>query len=396
MLSTRIALLVPLAAIVACSSAAPPPPQPPPAPPAPSASVSPEPVAVATASATVSAVASASAAPVASASAPRLPPGVEPTGLKAVDEALIRTGEHCAPGMILVEGEYCTEVEQKCLKSWYDKSNKKVVCEDFESPTKCVGPKEKRRFCIDTFAWPNKVGVRPEVMNNFYQAMVKCAAVNKRMCTETEWTMSCEGPEMKPFPYGYKRDPTKCNGDQKWDGPDMKAVARRNPAELTRLWKGVPNGAQPECVSDYGVPDLPGNTDDVVFNDTYKKGGLHAKFDSVNIGGPWYRGVRNACRPKVYTHDEGFYYYYLGFRCCSEPDGKPTDPRSPRMIEGNKPFKDVEGLARFTVAQMREKLKLKEQGECKCKDTDALCKTMCGTLLGPGTKDIDLKAPREE
>ncbi|MCU0653836.1 MAG: SUMF1/EgtB/PvdO family nonheme iron enzyme [Polyangiaceae bacterium] len=318
------------------------------------------------------------------------------TGLPQVDTALARSKDHCPADMILVEGEYCTKVEQKCLNGWYDKYNKKDVCEEFEAPSRCVGSKEKRRFCIDSFPWPGKVGVRPEVMNNFYQAMVKCAAVGKRMCTESEWTLACEGPEMKPFPYGYKRDPTKCNGDQKWDGPQMKKVAQRNAAELTRLWKGVPNGAQPECVSDYGVPDLPGNTDDVVFNDSYKQGGLHAKFDSVHTGGPWYKGVRNACRPKVYTHDEGFYYYFLGFRCCSEPDGQKTDPRSPRMIEANKPFREVEQLARFSVKEMQDKLKLKAEGKCECKDKDSLCKTMCGTLWGPGLKDIDLKAPREE
>jgi hypothetical protein len=318
------------------------------------------------------------------------------TGLKRVDEALARSADHCPESMILVEGDYCSEVEQKCLNGWYDKYNKKDVCEEFEAPTRCKGTKVKKRFCIDSFPWPGQAGVRAEVMNNFYQAMVKCAAVGKRMCTESEWTLACEGPEMKPFPYGYKRDPTKCNGDQKWDGPQMKKVAQRDPKELARLWKGVPNGAQPECISDYGVPDLPGNTDDVVFNDSYKKGGLHAKFDSVHTGGPWYKGVRNACRPKVYTHDEGFYYYFLGFRCCAEADGKPTDPRSPRMIEAGKPFKEVEQLARFTIPQMQEKLKLKAQGKCECKEKDILCKTMCGTLWGPGLKDIDLTAPRED
>ena len=29
--------------------------------------------------------------------------------------------------MLLVDGDYCSKVEHKCLKSWYDKSNKKVV-----------------------------------------------------------------------------------------------------------------------------------------------------------------------------------------------------------------------------------------------------------------------------
>jgi len=300
----------------------------------------------------------------------------------------------CPGDMILVEGGYCTDVEHHCLKSWYDKSNKKEVCEEFAPKAKCTGPTVKKRFCIDRFSWPNVRAERPEVMNNFYQAQVKCAAVDKRICTESEWTMSCEGPEMKPFPYGWKRDSTKCNGDHMWDEPHMLAVGKRDPKELARLWKGVPNGAQPECISDYGVPDLPGNTDDIASSETYSSD-YRGKFDSVTTGGPWYKGTRNQCRPKIYTHDEGFYYYYLGFRCCAEADGKPTDPRTPKQRKDDWKFSRVEGLGRFTVTQMKDKLEQKKTGKCSCKDKDTLCKTMCGTLLGPGAKDIDLKAPRE-
>jgi len=300
--------------------------------------------------------------------------------------------------MILVEGDYCSKVEHTCVKSWFDKSNKKKVCEEFEPTAKCVGSRSKKRFCIDKFSWPNVEGERPEVMNNFYQAQVKCAAAGKRMCTESEWTMSCEGPDLKPFPYGYKRDPNKCNGDHKWDGPNMTKVAQRDPKELARLWKGVRSGSQPECISDYGVHDLPANTDEVVSNEQMGSD-WKGKFDSVNTGGPWYgpwyKGVRNQCRPKIYTHDEGFYYYYLSFRCCAEPDGAETDPRTPHQVRDNWKFSRVESLARFTTEEMREKLKLKAQGKCSCRASDTLCKTMCGTLLGPNAKDADLAAPRD-
>jgi sulfatase modifying factor 1 len=294
----------------------------------------------------------------------------------------------CPEGMIRVEGEYCTEVEHVCTESWFAEQNKKTVCEDFEPTARCVGSREKKRYCIDKFAWPNVEGTRPEVMNNFYQAQVKCAAAGKRMCTESEWTMACEGPEMKPFPYGYKRDPKKCNGDHPWDAPKMNKVAARDPGELARLWRGVPSGSQPECVSDHGVHDLPGNTDEVVANE-HLGNDWKGKFSSVHTGGPWYRGVRNQCRPKIYTHDEGFYYYYLGFRCCSNPDGEANDPRTPTQAKRNQSFDYVERLARFTVAQMKEKLSLKAQGKCSCKDSDTLCKTMCGTLLGPDARDAD-------
>jgi sulfatase modifying factor 1 len=223
------------------------------------------------------------------------------------------------------------------------------------------------------------------VMNRFNQAQVKCAAVGKRMCTESEWTMACEGPSLKPFPYGYTRDTNKCHGDMAWDGPDMKKVAQRDPEELARLWQGVRSG-QPECVSDYGVSDMPGNTDEVVASETYDAG-WKGKFDSVHTGGPWYKGVRNQCRPKIYTHDEGFYYYFLSFRCCAEADGKASEPRTPKQVKANWKMDRVERIAGFTVAQMREKLELKSQGKCECKASDVLCKTMCGTLLGPNARD---------
>jgi hypothetical protein len=202
------------------------------------------------------------------------------------------------------------------------------------------------------------------------------------MCTESEWTMACEGPELEPYPYGYVRDATKCNGDRGWDNPDMKKVARRDPAELERLWQGVPSGSQPECVSDFGVHDLPGNVDEVVASENFTST-WRGKHDSVTTGGPWYRGVRNQCRPKIYTHDEGFYYYYLGFRCCSEPDGKETDPRTPKQRAAGTRFEQVERLARFSVEEMREKLRQEASGACRCAERDILCKTMCGTLLEP-------------
>ena len=59
------------------------------------------------------------------------------------------------------------------------------VCEEFEPTAKCVGKTVKKRYCIDTYEWPNEKGERPEVMNRFHQAQVKCAAVGKRMCTES-------------------------------------------------------------------------------------------------------------------------------------------------------------------------------------------------------------------
>jgi sulfatase-modifying factor enzyme 1 len=240
----------------------------------------------------------------------------------------------CPEGMLLVDGEYCTDVETKCLRSTYAKQNKKTICHEFQTPSVCVGKKEHRRYCVDTYEYPNKKGERPEVMNDFPHAQRLCAAQNKRVCTETEWTMACEGPSYKPYPYGYIRDPNKCRGDREYRFPNVKATVSKDKkkahAEIERLWDAVVSGSQPDCVSDYGVHDMPGNADELASSETPSP---RSKFDNVTTGGPWLEGVRNQCRPKIYTHNEGFAYYYLSFRCCAEADGKPTDPRSPKQIE---------------------------------------------------------------
>jgi hypothetical protein len=354
-----------VAATLAACGGAPPAPVPPPPPPPPVATAAPTPTVEPTPS----------AAPVASAEPAPPPPAA------------------CPANMMLVEGEYCTEVEQTCIEEWWGKANKKRVCEKFDpAATRCIGQRVKKRYCVDKYEWPNQEGERPEVMNRFHQAQVKCAAMGKRMCTESEWNFACEGPQMKPFPYGYDRDPLTCNGDHYYDSPDMKLVAKRDPTELARLWKGVRSGSQPGCKSDFGVFDMPGNADEVAASEAVN--GRFPKYDSITTGGPWYSGVRNQCRPKVYTHDEGFYYYYLSFRCCAEPDGKPTDPRTPRQISEGWSMEKVEGLAGFTTAAMKEKLRLKAEGKCTCGEKDILCKTMCGTLLGPGAKDATKDMPR--
>src|SRR5690242_10762897 len=69
----------------------------------------------------------------------------------------------CPAGMILIDGDYCTSLELSCKKSWYAKWNDKTICEEFEEPSKCTGKTVHKRFCIDTYEYPNKKGERPRV-----------------------------------------------------------------------------------------------------------------------------------------------------------------------------------------------------------------------------------------
>ncbi len=265
----------------------------------------------------------------------------------------------CPNGMVLVDGNYCDNLEVNCLEKVYVPSNHLWVCHKVSEPTKCVGKEAPKRYCVDEYEFPNRKGERPMVMQNFYQAQVHCAKVGKRVCTETEWTMACEGPSRKPFPYGsgYERDPSKCNGDQPYKNPDKQKMIDGDKVELERLWQGKVSGSQPDCRSEWGVFDMNGNADELAASETHNPNApkkrrvdsthfeLPANFDNVTTGGPWVVGVRNQCRPKIYTHDESFAYYYLSWRCCAEPDGKPTDPRAPKQIERGWSFEKVRQIA---------------------------------------------------
>lgn len=301
-------------------------------------------VAAATASATVTAT------PVASVSSAPAPTAVSPSASGVASEGAPGA---CPSDMVLVEGDYCRNLEVQCEKSYAAPQNHLTVCLKVREPTVCRGDTKRLRFCIDKYEFPNREGERPMVMQNFYQAQVHCQKRGKRVCTEEEWTKACEGPNNKPFPYGYEKDPAICNGEKPWDHPDRDKILNSDPAELERLWQGKVSGSQPKCVSDYGVYDMPGNADELAASVTKlppktigKKTKMFGQdFDNVTIGGPWYTGVRNMCQPKIYTHDESFAYYYLSFRCCAEPDGKPTDPRAPKQIERGWTFQRVVDLA---------------------------------------------------
>ena len=119
-------------------------------------------------------------------------------GASAGANANADSGGACPSGMALVDGDYCTDLELTCKKSWYANWNDKTICEKFVPPSRCVGAQAHKRFCIDEYEYPNKKGERPRVMFKFHEAQRLCAAEGKRVCTETEWTTACEGPEHKP------------------------------------------------------------------------------------------------------------------------------------------------------------------------------------------------------
>ncbi|HEY5377276.1 MAG TPA: SUMF1/EgtB/PvdO family nonheme iron enzyme [Polyangiaceae bacterium] len=227
----------------------------------------------------------------------------------------------CPSGMQHVKSDYCPELNRRCLDKEYDKPNHITICNRFaQDKPECRATRVPLDFCIDVFEYPNRAGAKPPVMLNFYEASGLCAAEHKRLCYESEWVAACEGPDEKPFPYGYVRSSEQCNFDNRWVDPHLDRVYAKDPeiarTELARLDRSLPSGQKAGCVSDYGVYDLTGNVDEWALAD-FDRPREHAKFAALK-GGAWGH-VRNACRPVTTSHVPEFRYYFIGFRCCSEP-----------------------------------------------------------------------------
>ncbi len=253
----------------------------------------------------------------------------------------------CPSGMIEITGDYCITLTHRCLagrtQDWKpvrcpNGCPTPHFCDTFVEGSAVCATKSIRgsdgrmknvsnvvlkHFCIDDYEYPNRIGETPTVMVTWYRAKELCEAAGKRLCGDDEWTLACEGPERRPYPYGWTRDNTACNidHDQRARGPNWGALGARAPeairnAEVARLDQRVPIGASPRCISPYGVHDMAGNVDEWTTNVTRA---AITRNKSFFKGGHWLRGARNRCRPITDGHTPDFSGYAEGFRCCADP-----------------------------------------------------------------------------
>lgn len=209
--------------------------------------------------------------------------------------------------MVIVDGDYCPDVEQTCLK-WIDPPPyQNLRCAEYAKPTKCKVARVHKRFCIDREEYTdgntkNDVGEDlPTVRKSWLDAKAICEARGARLCKESEWELACEGPDMSPYPYGWKRDSTLCNFDRTdLGGAEEKLTDHR-----------APLNAFPQCLSPFGVHDMVGNVDEWT-----EREGMAAPNRSSLRGGWWLPG-RNRCRAATTHHDENYGGKQVGFRCCS-------------------------------------------------------------------------------
>ncbi len=229
----------------------------------------------------------------------------------------------CPDDMVEVEGNYCPNVEQRCVRWLPPQPHAAKRCSLFAAGGRCQVTPLKRHFCIDRFEFPNERGRAPVVMKSWNDAQAACSAMGKRLCGDSEWTLACEGSNRSPYPYGRKRSATACNVDHPHQAVNERALSnpKTRDAEVSRLWRGEESGARPQCESSFGVFDMTGNVDEWVVNE---KG---EPFKSGLKGGYW-GPVRASCRPMTTAHNEDFAFYQTGFRCCADPDVRAASPGS--------------------------------------------------------------------
>ncbi|MBX3190439.1 MAG: SUMF1/EgtB/PvdO family nonheme iron enzyme [Labilithrix sp.] len=220
------------------------------------------------------------------------------------------TSSACPEDMLEVEGDFCPFLDQVCLRRPRDWSYR---CLEYRKSGPCQTRTAHKHFCIDKYEWPNRAGEEPVVMKDWYEAGAACKAIGKRLCTQDEWTLACEGPEHLPYPYGQSRDATACNIDKPHLTVDEKALRHpgKRDAEVARLWQGEKSGSRERCVSPFGVHDMTGNVDEWTVNETGKP------HKSALKGGYW-SWVRGRCRAVTPGHEEDFRYYQIGWRCCAD------------------------------------------------------------------------------
>ncbi len=289
---------------------------------------------------------------------------LEAEKLKALEKARQEDNlKYCPEGMVHVEGEYCTKLSYLCLAghitislpkkpkgapdSWkaseQDYKNMSYqewpegisstgvyFCKKFkEGSAKCEGERIHMDFCMDVYEYPNKKGEKPRVWISWYESRDVCKAEGKRICTEHESNLACEGKEELPYSYGWNRDPSKCPigvghippVDADKLAPPQKDSYIQSLLDDPKVDTRVPSGTYEGCVSPYGVRDMTGNVDEWVSGQPLSCMDFNKcehRSTSLFSGGHNWGEVRNQCRPKTAKHGKFWKLIINGTRCCKD------------------------------------------------------------------------------
>jgi formylglycine-generating enzyme len=220
--------------------------------------------------------------------------------------AAAQPSAECPLGMLLVDGEYCPVVEQTCMR-WLDPPGSRYAtfrCAEYARPSVCKAPRTHKRFCIDRTERTEAGSRTPKNFVSFHGADALCKSIGARVCRESEWQFACEGPEMRPYPYGFSRDANACN-------TDISQHLKEN-GRLKDHRAQV--GSHPGCASPFGVMDLAGNMEEWVAADGNKFGWKEL------LKGSWWIPSRHACRQYQIGHGPTYSGAETGTRCCKDAE----------------------------------------------------------------------------
>lgn len=209
----------------------------------------------------------------------------------------------CDADTVLVDGDYCTNVVQKC-QQWLDPPGGIIRrCKTYFPTARCSAPEKHLRFCIDVNEFVEHNGTLPLTNVSWTESRALCQLRHMDLCTFEQWTLACEGPERLPYPLGLDRNCKKCYCDR----IDLlnsvgEMIDHREPID-----------GHPQCLSHYGVHNLVGNAGEWVIYPL-----AAPPFRSGGQGG-WWGPLRNRCRAITVGHDEYFKHTPGGFRCCGVP-----------------------------------------------------------------------------
>jgi sulfatase modifying factor 1 len=230
------------------------------------------------------------------------------SGSVAAAHKAAAANDACPSGMVLVEGEYCPEVEHKCLE-WMDPPQSRYAhfrCKRYEKSATCKGPKVHRRYCIDATERTESDTKLPRHFMSWTTSKALCESEGARLCRESEWIFACEGEEMRPYPYGWERDTTACNTDIT---EGIGKVGR-----LNDLRSEV--GSHAKCASPFGVQDMAGNVEEWTQADGPGQGSKMGWKEVLK--GSWWIPSRHACRQFQVGHNDVYNGGETGTRCCKD------------------------------------------------------------------------------
>ncbi|HSO37447.1 MAG TPA: SUMF1/EgtB/PvdO family nonheme iron enzyme [Labilithrix sp.] len=259
------------------------------------------------------------AAPVVSggSSEPRARSGATPKETLGADS----TGR-CPRSMVPIEGRFCIDRYEAALVDVLPSGEERA-----HSPFEPVIAAQRVRAV-------SSANVYPQGYISAVEAQRACSASGKRLCRVAEWSAACRGPDARPWGYGDRREPGRCNDQGK--NPVLALYGRghwnwstMNQPDLNQLASTLAKtGEHDGCTNGYGVYDMVGNLHEWVADPSGTfYGGYYQDVASVGHG--------EGCGYQTTAHEARYHDYSTGFRCCAEIAGRPADPaaasRRPRQ-----------------------------------------------------------------